>query len=58
MTPSTESLEPAVPATDACDVCGHSMQVHDRISTRYCNATQTSGLTRGCMCPAGSPVLA
>lgn len=34
----------------ACDVCRHTVGDHDRIATRYCTATQTHALSRGCIC--------
>ncbi len=38
-------------AVDArCTVCEHSLVAHDPISLRYCRATQTQALTRGCIC--------
>jgi hypothetical protein len=36
--------------------CGHRTDVHDTIALRYCAATKTAALTRGCIChpaPAG-----
>jgi hypothetical protein len=30
--------------------CGHLYSAHDPISTRYCDATITGGLDRGCVC--------
>jgi hypothetical protein len=34
--------------------CGHAMAQHDRVALRYCNATDTAGSGRGCICSAGS----
>ena len=39
-------------STDALCVCGHPRSLHDAISTRYCDATVTGGLSRGCVCSA------
>lgn len=40
-------------ATDqVCDVCSHSLASHDRIADRYCTATRTNAMTRGCICAA------
>lgn len=30
--------------------CGHLDEAHDEIASRYCAATQTGALTRGCIC--------
>jgi hypothetical protein len=32
--------------------CGHPLDQHDSIATRYCDATISSGLKRGCVCSA------
>ncbi|WP_422677969.1 RGCVC family protein [Blastococcus brunescens] len=50
------ALAPAPVATaSSCAVCPHPMADHDRISLRFCQATQPSGsgsgTTRGCVCP-------
>ena len=37
--------------TPACDVCPHSLVGHDAISARFCSATLTGALARGCICP-------
>jgi hypothetical protein len=31
--------------------CGHDIEEHDRISARFCAATASGHLTRGCVCP-------
>jgi hypothetical protein len=36
----------------ACGVCPHSLAGHDAISSRFCSATLTGALTRGCVCPS------
>jgi hypothetical protein len=33
-----------------CAMCQHEMRVHDAIGLRYCRATQSQALTRGCVC--------
>jgi hypothetical protein len=38
-------------AKDDCMACGHPSDRHDRIASRYCEATIVSALTRGCVCP-------
>ena len=52
---STLSVAPAPVATTSCAVCPHPLADHDRISLRFCQATQPSGsaagTTRGCVCP-------
>jgi hypothetical protein len=37
------------PAPQRCG-CGHLHETHDKIAARYCAATQTAGVTRGCIC--------
>lgn len=39
------------PAADRC-ACGHPRNQHDSISSRYCDATASAGLDRGCVCRA------
>jgi len=49
---------PAVPPVEvaACAVCPHALADHDRISLRFCRATEAHGTaaatTRGCVCPS------
>lgn len=33
-----------------CDMCSHADEYHDLIATRYCAATASSALSRGCVC--------
>ncbi|WP_019872882.1 RGCVC family protein [Sporichthya polymorpha] len=42
----------ASPATELCH-CGHAEDEHDQIAARYCRATESAGLERGCTCPVG-----
>lgn len=35
---------------ETCSVCGHPMRAHDAIGTRFCAATMTGSLNRGCVC--------
>ena len=35
----------------ACMACGHAVSAHDRISSRYCDATIAHATTRRCICP-------
>lgn len=43
------------PASTTCVGCAHPRDVHDSIAMRYCDATASSKLPRGCICklPAG-----
>jgi hypothetical protein len=50
--PSPQLATRAEPAPHRCG-CGHLDQTHDHIAARYCAATQTGALTRGCICHAG-----
>jgi hypothetical protein len=34
-----------------CDVCPHPWRDHDPLGVRYCTATASSALPRGCICP-------
>jgi hypothetical protein len=38
------------PALAVCDVCPHPAAAHDAISRRFCDATLTGAITRGCIC--------
>jgi hypothetical protein len=33
-----------------CDNCLHPLDYHDSVASRYCAATGSSALTRGCVC--------
>jgi hypothetical protein len=46
------SPRPPVEEAGACASCLHPLDAHDRISLRYCQATQAAALTRGCVCPS------
>jgi hypothetical protein len=48
--PAAVADAPVTLGAPACDVCGHPMTSHDRISTRFCDATQAGALSRGCIC--------
>lgn len=39
-----------------CDMCSHADEYHDSIATRYCAATASSALSRGCVCRLPVPV--
>ncbi|MCO1581002.1 RGCVC family protein [Crossiella sp. SN42] len=34
-----------------CLACPHAWHDHDQIAARYCAASASSGLNRGCVCP-------
>jgi hypothetical protein len=39
------------PVHDAgCDVCRHSIVDHDAVALRFCRATRSAALVRGCVC--------
>ena len=40
---------PEDPAADFC-ICGHSPERHDAHGSRYCRATVSNELRRGCIC--------
>jgi hypothetical protein len=42
--------EPVAVPMLTCDVCAHPDSAHDDIGRRYCKATMTSALSRGCIC--------
>jgi hypothetical protein len=46
------SPRPPVEESGACAVCPHPLDGHDRISLRFCQATQAAAATRGCVCPS------
>jgi hypothetical protein len=53
--PLTVERPTTVPARTAaaapgCVACPHLRADHDAIGLRYCQATVTSALTRGCVC--------
>jgi hypothetical protein len=33
-----------------CDVCRHAIVDHDAIALRFCRATQSAAIVRGCVC--------
>lgn len=44
--PSTARVQTA---TEQCG-CGHLDKAHDEIAVRYCAATRSAAVTRGCIC--------
>ena len=52
-TTSVTDMPVATPAeAGSCVVCPHALGEHDRISLRFCQATQAAATTRGCVCPS------
>jgi hypothetical protein len=56
-TPSVTDIPVATPVeAGSCGSCPHALAEHDRISLRFCQATQAQGAnadaTRGCVCPS------
>ena len=39
-----------IAASGVCDACEHSPTDHDAIARRYCTATISNAITRGCIC--------
>jgi hypothetical protein len=33
-----------------CDMCSHPIEFHDVVALRYCAASASSALSRGCVC--------
>jgi hypothetical protein len=46
---STTTTEKS-PTEQQCLACGHPMTRHDALGRRFCAATVTSSLERGCIC--------
>ncbi|HEY5247477.1 MAG TPA: RGCVC family protein, partial [Dermatophilaceae bacterium] len=40
-------------ADGSCPVCAHAVDQHDALALRFCAATLSRALTRGCLCPKG-----
>jgi hypothetical protein len=54
-TAQTQTLAPSDAPLEAgtCAVCPHPLAAHDRISLRFCRATEAqASTTRGCVCPS------
>ena len=43
-------IEPVAPSLMVLCSCGHPLDRHDRVGTRYCAATAASDVPRGCIC--------
>jgi hypothetical protein len=50
--------QPAVAREGTADICwcGHDLDGHDAIATRFCRATVSGALSRGCVCDRATPV--
>jgi hypothetical protein len=46
---SSQPGDPSSPLAAACG-CGHEAVRHDRTALRYCRATASNELRRGCIC--------
>lgn len=46
----TKIVRSPQPSQEELCVCGHSWGRHDAIALRYCNATTSGNLVRGCVC--------
>jgi hypothetical protein len=49
--PATALPRTEVATDEMCAACAHPLADHDATGRRYCAATSTMGLTRGCICP-------
>ena len=47
---SDSALDSSIDQLVAVCACGHEVERHDRISARFCAATTSGHLTRGCVC--------
>jgi hypothetical protein len=48
--PPAATAPTELPADRACAACPHDRDAHDVIGTRFCSATSSRGLDRGCVC--------
>lgn len=49
-TSATSTVDVIVEDAERCSTCRHPAADHDTLSARYCAATMSGGLTRGCIC--------
>ncbi|MET9489665.1 MULTISPECIES: RGCVC family protein [unclassified Nocardia] len=49
---SNEQVTPidVAPLEFSCAACPHDLEAHAGVGVRFCSATATSGLDRGCVC--------
>jgi hypothetical protein len=55
MTPAptvSSGSDRTVEEVGGCAVCPHDLAAHDAIALRFCQATQATATTRGCVCPS------
>jgi len=48
--PSRDGMHKPLPEAVAACACGHRVEDHDAVGRRYCAATVTAVLPRGCIC--------
>ena len=48
--PTSTSPALAGSADPGCPACGHTAEAHGPVGVRFCRATTTGGLDRGCVC--------
>jgi hypothetical protein len=57
----TEStvVDETVTSTESpvCDMCAHPRAFHDVVASRYCAASASSALARGCVCKVPIPAV-
>jgi hypothetical protein len=47
---ATSTVDVEAEMVERCSTCQHPRDAHDSLSARFCAATATSGLARGCIC--------
>ncbi len=50
MTTAGRHTAKTTPTADSCGSCPHPLTEHDALGTRFCAASATSSLSRGCIC--------
>ncbi len=51
------AVAPAGSESPVCDMCSHHRAFHDVVATRYCAASATRALARGCVCQVPVPTV-
>jgi hypothetical protein len=49
-TSTTSTMDVVIEDAQRCSTCRHPAKDHDTLSARYCAASTSGGLTRGCIC--------
>jgi hypothetical protein len=49
-TATTSTMDGIAEDAKRCSTCRHPEEDHDTLSARYCAATSSGGLIRGCIC--------